>query len=101
MWLDLIEWYISGDSGGKDGQGVAVRYDSGKDVLVPDSDFRMRVKAWKSLGKDDDSDQLKVRPDEATLRAYLNGQAFFHTELGMLIMDDDLSYLQLEQELGI
>ncbi len=76
----VIEWYISGGSGGKDGQGVAVRFDWEEGQLVPDSRFTARLKAWECEFHGVDSYSLSERPSLKLLNDLICGAAYFNIE---------------------
>lgn len=44
---EIIEWYLSGRSGGRDGRGVAVRFNLETALLEPDRNFAKRVEQWR------------------------------------------------------
>ncbi len=76
----MIEWFISGSVGGKDGQGVAVRFDWEKGQLIPDSRFTARLKAWKREFHGVDSYSLSEEPSLKLLNDLVHGAAFFNIE---------------------
>lgn len=76
----VIEWYISGGSGGKDGQGVAVRFDWEEGQLVPDPPFTARLKAWEKKFAGVDSYSLSEVPSLKLLNDLVCGAAYFNLE---------------------
>lgn len=77
-----LEWYISGGSGGKDGQGVAVRFYTELGRLIPDHNFGKRISRWRESLPTDYQDPywLAEMPDLNLLNDYLNHRAIFNLE---------------------
>lgn len=44
---EIVEWFISGCSGGRDKRGVAVRFDHETGLLEPDRNFANRAEQWR------------------------------------------------------
>lgn len=44
---EIIEWYLSGRSGGRDGRGVAVTFNWETGLLEPDKNFANRAEQWR------------------------------------------------------
>lgn len=85
----LLEWFIS--EIGKDGNGRVVMYDREADTLLLAPDYRERVMRWKPVEGEQDRYHLNEIPDEATFRSYLNYQAFFHIERGLILTQEQFS----------
>ena len=75
--LEVLSWFISGPHGGKDGKGVAVRFNLETHQLEPDQSFSERVDAWRNRGETEDPFTIKEMPDLPTLNAYLQGGVSF------------------------
>lgn len=77
---EVLEWFISGGSGGKDGKGVAVRLNLETRQLEPDRSFTDRVLGWKQQMDLhlDDPYQLVQMPDVELFNAYLAGRAHYN-----------------------
>ena len=44
---EIISWYLSGRSGGRDGHGVAVTFNLETGLFEPDRNFAKRVEQWR------------------------------------------------------
>ena len=66
---EVLGWYLSGSSGGRDGMGVAVRLNIQTKKLEPDGDFAQRVENYQP----DENDPFNIRemPDLGLLDDYL------------------------------
>ncbi len=79
----LVEWHISGSSGGKDGKGVAVVHNLQNDSLEFQESLTLRTLEWSlklRFASPDIQDPytLNSLPDESLYRAYLEGRALFN-----------------------
>ena len=79
---EVIEWYLSGSFGGRDGCGVAVRFNRETGILETDRNFANRVVQWRAqYPKGIDQFTLVETPDLRLLDDYIaNSGVVFNPE---------------------
>lgn len=78
---EVLEWFLSGYSGGKDGEGVAVRLNTRDHVLEPDPNFSARRDLFLRTQTGVDRYSLYEMPGLELFNMYLGGEALYNTRM--------------------